>query len=774
MVFSLPSGGSLRERGVRGEEQPGKEVDLSMKRLHEVFVLSVLGLLLFASQGSGQSGLVPYTPTSPWNTPIPANPFVSPKSSGYISGLTGSFGSDPTQYSFPVYKVDSATPLRTVSISGSFKTWGCNTCQATVQSGGTVRVPIPSGAQAAAGTDGQIILWNASTGDEWEFWQLTSTYTATNGYHYNTKWSAVPASPGPRGAGIPYLAGLVRPWEIALGHIDHALALTYQNTATTYTFPATKTDGPCTSSTCMPEGSRLQLDPTLDVTTLGLSASGVIIAKALQKYGMIIVDTGGHPKVYFEYDGTAHWNGAITASTVSGIPLDRFRVLDPAHPMGSSGGTAPVVSLSPTSFVFGNQTVGTTSAAQFSTLTNSGSATLTISSVTVSGDFALAGLGACGTSLATGTRCTISVNFKPTATGTRTGTVTVTDTATGSPQKISLTGSGVSSGTSTPVASLSPTSLAFGNQTVGTTSAAKVVTLSNTGSAALSITSIAVAGTNVGDFTQTHTCLSSLAAGARCTISVTFKPAATGTRSARVSVTDNASGSPQAVVLSGSGVSSSTTGPAVSLSPTSLAFGNQTVGTTSAVKYATLTNTGHATLTFSGSFAISGDFHFTGLGTCGSSVAAGASCLVNVKFTPTATGIRTGTVTLNDNAPNTPQRISLSGSGVSTSTTGPAVSLSPSSLSFGNQAVRTTSAVHFVTLTNTGHATLTFSGSFLISGDFAFGGLGTCGSSVAAGASCTVSVKFTPTATGTRTGAVTLNDNAPNTPQKITLSGAGT
>ena len=90
---------------------------------------------------------------------------------------------------------------------------------------------------------------------------------------------------------------------------------------------------------------------------------------------------------------------------------------------------------------------------------------------------------------------------------------------------------------------------------------------------------------------------------------------------------------------------------------------NQTVGTTSAVKYVTLTNTGNATLTFSGSFAISGDFHFAGLGTCGSSVAAGASCTLSVKFTPTATGARTGVVTLNDNAPNTPQRISLSGSG---------------------------------------------------------------------------------------------------------------
>jgi hypothetical protein len=80
--------------------------------------------------------------------------------------------------------------------------------------------------------------------------------------------------------------------------------------------------------------------------------------------------------------------------------------------------------------------------------------------------------------------------------------------------------------------------------------------------------------------------------------------------------------------------------------------------------------------------------------------------------------------------------------------------------------------VHFVTLSNTGNATLTFSGSFAISGDFHFAGLGTCGSSVAAGASCTISVKFTPTATGTRTGAVTLNDNAPNSAQTIPLSGS--
>jgi len=198
------------------------------------------------------------------------------------------------------------------------------------------------------------------------------------------------------------------------------------------------------------------------------------------------------------------------------------------------------------------------------------------------------------------------------------------------------------------------------------------------------------------------------------------------------------------------------------------------VGATSTVQFVTVSNTGNATLTFSGSFAISGDFHFAGQGTCGSSVAAGATCTISVNFTPTATGTRTGAVTLNDNAPNTPQTIPLSGTGGSTSTSGPAVGLSPSSLSFGNQAVGTTSTVQFVTLTNTGNATLTFSGSFGISGNFAFAGLGTCGSSVAAGASCTISVKFTPTATGTRTGTVTLNDNAPNSPQSISLSGSGT
>src|SRR5258707_1388514 len=99
------------------------------------------------------------------------------------------------------------------------------------------------------------------------------------------------------------------------------------------------------------------------------------------------------------------------------------------------------------------------------------------------------------------------------------------------------------------------------------------------------------------------------------------------------------------------------------------------------------------------------------------------------------------------------------------------VSFSTTSLTFASQAVGTSSGAQFTTLTNTGSATLTFSAAF--SGDFAFGGVGTCGSSVAAGASCTISVKFTPTAAGTRTGTLTLTDNASNSPQTISLTGIG-
>src|SRR5205823_1443212 len=123
--------------------------------------------------------------------------------------------------------------------------------------------------------------------------------------------------------------------------------------------------------------------------------------------------------------------------------------------------------------------------------------------------------------------------FRPAATGTRTGTLTVTDNASGSPQTASLSGTGVA-----PGATLSPTSLTFASQNVGTTSAPQAATLSNSGSAPLSISSIAITGADSGDFAQTNACTNSHAPSLQCALPVSFRPAATGTRTGTLTVTD--------------------------------------------------------------------------------------------------------------------------------------------------------------------------------------------------------------------------------------------
>ncbi len=215
----------------------------------------------------------------------------------------------------------------------------------------------------------------------------------------------------------------------------------------------------------------------------------------------------------------------------------------------------PVASLSSTNVTFAGQQVGTSSASQSVKLTNTGTGPLSITSISPSGDYSET--NNCGSSVGIGANCSIGITFKPTATGTRTGSVTITDNASGSPQSISLTGTGIA-----PVVNLNPTGLTFPSQMVNTTSAAQSVTLKNTGTALLTISNIAA----TGDFAQTNTCSGSVAVNATCAINVTFTPTATGTRTGSVKITDNASGSPQSISLSGLGSSGT---PVVSLSPTS-------------------------------------------------------------------------------------------------------------------------------------------------------------------------------------------------------------
>ncbi|MBZ5544919.1 MAG: choice-of-anchor D domain-containing protein [Acidobacteriia bacterium] len=204
----------------------------------------------------------------------------------------------------------------------------------------------------------------------------------------------------------------------------------------------------------------------------------------------------------------------------------------------------------------------------------------------------------------------------------------------------------------------------------------------------------------------------------------------------------------------------------VTLLPATLTFPNQEVGTTSAPHAVTLKNGTSSPLGI-GSIAISGanSGSFAETNNCGSSLAAGASCAINVTFTPTAAGTATATLTVTDNAAASPQTALLTGAAATGMLT-----VSPASLSFGNQVVGFTSPPQAVTLTNPGNAPVAVS-SIAVNANFAQ--TDNCGSSVGTGMNCTINVTFTPTAPGSQNGKVTVSDDAGNSPQTIALGGVG-
>ena len=193
---------------------------------------------------------------------------------------------------------------------------------------------------------------------------------------------------------------------------------------------------------------------------------------------------------------------------------------------------------------FQTQLVGTTSARQSIDLTNTGLKELTISSMKVQGQFGIS--SNCGSTVAPGSSCTINATFTPKVIGPKSGTINISDTASSKPQVVELTGSGT-------VVRLSPAGLAFGSQKVGTRSTPQQIVLTNTGQAPLNVRRVMFGGKDPGDFSQTNTCVGQVAAGAGCTITVTFKPLKKGTRSASLSISDNGGASPQEAAVSGTG-----------------------------------------------------------------------------------------------------------------------------------------------------------------------------------------------------------------------------
>ncbi|HEV2247091.1 MAG TPA: choice-of-anchor D domain-containing protein, partial [Terriglobia bacterium] len=417
----------------------------------------------------------------------------------------------------------------------------------------------------------------------------------------------------------------------------------------------------------------------------------------------------------------------------------------------------PTAVLSTPTLDFSPQQVGTTSGAQTVTLTNNSSTALSITSVAASSNFAET--NTCGTSLAAGANCTISVTFTPATFGPLTGTVTIPDNAAGgSPQTVTLKGNGFSG-----AVGLSPTNLAFGNQQVGTTSAAQTVTLSNTSSAPLTIVSYGFGNWFPGT-TDCPIQPNTLAGGASCHFNISFAPTDVGTVAAQLTLWDSASDSPQSVTETGTG-----TGPIVSISPYMLTFAPQEVGTTSSPQTATLSNTGNAGLIITNIAISSGPFAETD--NCPRSPATvppGGACTLSVKFVPTNWGQISGTVSVDYGTPSGTQYLPLQGYAYSGTPT-----FSPASLNFV-AALGTTSASQTATLTDTGSSPLYITsmgsgrpGNFIVTNQ----NCPLSPSALAAGARCTISVGFRPDYSGTLSDTLYVNTSGLPGGASVALSG---
>jgi hypothetical protein len=417
---------------------------------------------------------------------------------------------------------------------------------------------------------------------------------------------------------------------------------------------------------------------------------------------------------------------------------------------GTPSGT---VTLSPNPLSFGSVEVGSPLELA-ATVSNTSSTSIPITSLTITGPFAIA-TNSCGaTALAASATCQIQVSFNPASAGPVTGTLTMVDVS--GTQSIQLTGTGLSAATD----ALSATSLSFPATQTGLQSSQQTVTLTNSGGVQLTAISVSVSS----GFNVTNNCATQLAANSSCALQVQFAPVAAGALNGVLTVSDSLR--TQTVALSGAGLAPGVIG----VSPASLTFANQQPGVASAPQTITVTNTGGATIA-------NLDFAFTGtasagysLGTvtCGAALDAGASCTAQVVFTPSCVGSAASALNISASTRGV-QAVSVSLNGSSAISTG--VTATPSTVAFGVAGIGQSSTAQAVTIANTtGYALSSL--SLVVTGPYSLAG-NTCSASLAAGASCTASVVFSPTAAGPVAGALNIASVAMVSPMTVALNGTG-
>ena len=267
-----------------------------------------------------------FSPSSVWNKRLPANSPLDPTSTKRsdafsteiqreISAGTGPWISDDS-YSTPIYEVGAGQRLVPVKLdTGS---WGAP-LQAVLDQG----VPIPANAVPAAGSDGHMTIYQRSTDRLWELWRaneqsdgwhaswggVMQNVSKSSGYYSDDSWSNLSSAQGwnwgSTASSLPVAAGTITIDDLRSGRINHALALNIPAPcADVFSWPAQRTDGTSKADNCLPEGAHLRIDPDVDLSKLGLPPISLMIAKAAQKYGIIVRDKTGHATGFFAEDPT--------------------------------------------------------------------------------------------------------------------------------------------------------------------------------------------------------------------------------------------------------------------------------------------------------------------------------------------------------------------------------------------------------------------------------------------------------------------------------------
>ena len=374
-------------------------------------------------------------------------------------------------------------------------------------------------------------------------------------------------------------------------------------------------------------------------------------------------------QVVFQPDAAKTFSGSIVFSTSrTNGGTQSISVSGTGTTASSTSSQSYLLSVSTSSLNFGDTLVGS-SASQAIALTNTGTASVNLSQVTITGaGFSVSGFAGAVT-LAAGQSFSLTVGFAPATAGSATGSISFVGSATNSPTTISVTGNGVQ-----PRISVIPASVSFGNVTVGVTNT-QTVTISNPGTANLSVTQASLTGTG---FSYSGLALPlSVPPGGSSAFTVRFTPASASSLSGNLTLVNNTLNSPFVVPLAGTGVS-----PIAQLaaSPASLSFGSVTTGM-NGTQSVTLANTGNSSVSVSQISISNAGFSAAGFA-LPLTLAAGQSTSFSVTFAPTTTSSFSGSVTVTSNATNSPLAISLSGSGAAPVNHSVTLNWTPSSSSF--------------------------------------------------------------------------------------------